>query len=130
MQPQPHPKLDAFLSHKSSDKEAMREWRRRIEGQGLACWLDEDDLLLGDLQAGACPKGISGSGAVLACIGADGRGQFQRQEVHLAFQRGPRVIPVLFPGAPDAINVSSHQGVHRQVGDVPQGPPLPRSEPS
>ena len=35
--------FDVFLSHNSSDKSAVRELKRSLEGYGVSVWLDEDN---------------------------------------------------------------------------------------
>lgn len=102
MQPQPHPKFDVFLSHKSSDKEAIRDLKRRLEGEGLTCWLDEEQLLPGKRWVPLLGEALEKSEAMLACVGSDGQGPWQDLEIEAvliqAIEQKKPVIPVLLPG--------------------------------
>ena len=63
---------DAFLSHHSADKPLIREPRRRLQGQDLRVWRDEDELRPGQSRQEGLAAGIRGSAAVLVCIGDSG----------------------------------------------------------
>lgn len=99
----PNPKFDVFLSHKSSDKEAIRQLKRRLEGEGLTCWLDEDNLVPGQPWVDRLVDALENSMAMLACVGSDGQGPWQDLEIQAALihaiEQRKRVVPVLLPGA-------------------------------
>jgi hypothetical protein len=40
--------MKAFISHSSVDKEFVRTLKRDLNANGIATWLDEDQLNLGD----------------------------------------------------------------------------------
>jgi hypothetical protein len=70
----PMPGFDVFLSHKSSDKPAVRALKRALAEQGLRCWLDEEQLRPGLPWQDLLEQGIKGSGSVAVCVAADGLG--------------------------------------------------------
>jgi hypothetical protein len=105
MQPQPHPKFDVFLSHKSSDKEAIRDLKRRLEGEGLKCWLDEEQRVPGQRWLPLLLDALENSWSMLACVGPDGQGPWQKYETEYALvqavESGKLLIPVFLPRSPD-----------------------------
>lgn len=95
-------KFHVFLSHKSSDKKAIRDLKRQLEDKKLTCWLDEEQLLPGKRWVPLIGEALENSGAVLACVGSDGQGPWQDLEIEAALIYAIRlkkpVIPVLLPG--------------------------------
>ena len=94
-----------FLSHNSSDKPGVRTLKAALAALGLRCWLDEEQLRPGLPWLSLLEDGIRACGAVAVCIGADGIGPWEREEMDAALRlavcdRGLPVIPVLLPGAP------------------------------
>jgi len=98
------PSFDCFLSHNSKDKPAVRALKLALEGQGVRCWLDEEQLRPGLPWQSLLEQGIKGAGSVAICVGADGIGPWEDEEMHgalrLAVHDGRPVIPVVLPGAP------------------------------
>jgi hypothetical protein len=95
-------KYHAFLSHKSSDKEALRELKRRLLDLGLSAWLDEDEVKPGDRLLACLKEGMDSSRAFIACIGKEGQGPWQDLEIEAALieavKKKKPVIPLLLPG--------------------------------
>ncbi len=95
-------KYHAFLSHKSSDKEALRELKRRLLDLGLSAWLDEDEVKPGDRLLACLKEGMDSSQAFIACIGKEGQGPWQDLEIEAALieavTKKKPVIPLLLPG--------------------------------
>jgi hypothetical protein len=58
----------AFLCHSSGDKERVRALYQRLEGDGVRCWFDEDDLLPGQDWDYEISRAIRSSQFVLACL--------------------------------------------------------------
>ena len=60
--------LRAFLCHSSSDKEAVRQLYRRLRADGIWPWLDEEDILPGQVWAQEIRKAIRSCDVVLVCL--------------------------------------------------------------
>lgn len=95
----------------------MRELAADLRDLGLLGWIDEEQLLPGDVVQERLERAIEQAGAIAVCIGPSGIGRWQTVEFHTAYERfireserdddfgrfrsdrGLRVIPVLLPGA-------------------------------
>lgn len=102
--------FDAFLSHKSSDKPAVRQIRDGLQKHGLKCWLDEDELRAGSDWMSHLEKGLNQSKSCVIFYGSSGIGAWHEMERQLAefmaveaWREGCRfgIIPVRLPGAPE-----------------------------
>ncbi|HQX52331.1 MAG TPA: toll/interleukin-1 receptor domain-containing protein, partial [Planctomycetaceae bacterium] len=110
--------FDLFLCHNSQDKPAVRELAEELDNMGLLGWIDEEQLLPGDIIQEKLERAIHQAGAVAVCIGPHGIGRWQTVEYHAVYERlisesepdervhgfrggdrGLRVISVLLPGA-------------------------------
>jgi len=60
--------LKVFLCHASGDKPAVRDLYRRLCSDGIAPWLDEEDLLPGQDWQLEIPKAVRSSDAVIICL--------------------------------------------------------------
>jgi len=60
--------LRVFLCHASGDKPAVRDLYRRLRSDGIAPWLDEEDLLPGQDWQLEIPKAVRSSDAVIICL--------------------------------------------------------------
>ena len=60
--------LKVFLCHASGDKPAVRDLYRRLRSDGIAPWLDEEDLLPGQDWPLEIPKAVRSSDAVIICL--------------------------------------------------------------
>jgi hypothetical protein len=62
------PRPLAFLCHSSGDKEQVRELYWRLQGDGLRCWFDEEDLLPGQDWELEINKAIRASAYIIVCL--------------------------------------------------------------
>jgi len=60
--------LHVFLCHSSSDKPAVRELYRRLIEDGFAPWLDEQNLMPGQVWQEEITKAVSASDVVIVCL--------------------------------------------------------------
>jgi hypothetical protein len=60
--------FDVFLSYSSSDKQWAVKLKKALEAQGLAVWLDHDEIRPGDIFVGALERGIEQSRSVALVI--------------------------------------------------------------
>ena len=105
-----------FLCHSWKDKPAVRELAQDLASDGVLAWIDEEQLLPGDVVLEQLEQAIRQAGAIAVCIGPHGLGRWQTVEHHAAYERflaasepesaggfrassRLRVIPVLLPGA-------------------------------
>jgi len=61
-------KLKVFLCHASDDKSPVRRICRRLQSDGIAPWLDEQNLLPGQKWQLEIPRAVRSSDAVLICL--------------------------------------------------------------
>lgn len=61
-------RLKVFLCHSSNDKPTVRDLYRHLLADGIAPWLDEEDLLPGQEWEKAIPKAVKSSDAVIVCL--------------------------------------------------------------
>jgi hypothetical protein len=95
--------FDAFLSHMSRDKPAVRRVAKALADAGLNVWFDEWNIVPGASWQDAIGTAIENSNAAIIFIGESGIGPWQQSEFHAALQykvteRRP-IIPVILPGA-------------------------------
>ena len=64
----PPRQLKVFLCHASGDKPAVRDLYRRLRADGIAPWLDEEDLLPGQDWELEIPKAVRSSDAAIICL--------------------------------------------------------------
>lgn len=87
-QPQTAPgeRRQIFLCHASEDKPTVRALYRRLRADGLAPWLDEEDLLPGQEREPAIRKAVRSSAAVIVCLSPTAVSQagFRHREIRLA----------------------------------------------
>ncbi len=100
----PEPEFDVFLSHASPDKPVVEEIARILDRRGIRPWLDKWHLQAGELWMPEIEKALESCAACAVCIGPNGFGNWQTEEMNAAIQlqvssRRGRVIPVLLPGA-------------------------------
>jgi hypothetical protein len=91
--------FDVFLSHNGKDKPAVRELKQLLSANGLAVWLDEDELQPGLPWQQLLESGIKTSRSVAVLVGKDGLGPWEEEEIQAALVLAVRdkrpVIPVL-----------------------------------
>jgi hypothetical protein len=66
--PEPARPLRVFLCHASGDKPAVRALYRRLKADGVAAWLDEEDLYPGDDWQLKIPEAVHGADVVIICL--------------------------------------------------------------
>jgi TIR domain-containing protein len=95
----------AFLSHNGNDKPAVRDLAAKLEKRGLACWLDEWNLIPGNPWQPAIEEALGQCDTGLVFFGPNGLGPWHNEEMRLALQRRVnslerklRVLPVIVPG--------------------------------
>lgn len=97
--------FDAFLSHNSKNKPAVRKLKERLVAAGLKVWLDEDELRPGTSVQKSLEAGIKASSSIVVVVGADGVGPWEDKEIRGALQLVVKderpIIPVLLPGCPE-----------------------------
>lgn len=65
------PLLRVFLCHSSKDKPTVRTLYHRLREDGIAPWLDEEDLLPGQNWQMEIPKAVQSSDVVIICLSRD-----------------------------------------------------------
>ena len=94
--------FDVFLAHNSVDKPMVREIGARLREQGLNPWLDEEQILAGELFQEAIQKAIPNIKSAAIIFGVSGLGKWQVIELHTLIsqfiEQEIKVIPVLLPG--------------------------------
>jgi hypothetical protein len=81
-------RLRVFLCHASQDKEAVRDLYQRLQSDGFAAWLDEEDLPAGSTLEYEIRRAVRESDAVIVCLSqqAVSRRGFQQKEIRLALE--------------------------------------------
>ena len=94
--------FDVFLAHNSVDKPLVREISARLKERGLNPWLDEEQILAGELFQEEIQKAIPNIKSAAIIIGVAGLGRWQIIELHTLISQfidqEIKVIPVLLPG--------------------------------
>lgn len=100
---------DAFLSHNTKDKPAVRRLVDALEALGLNIYFDERDIRPGIPAQDQLEEALKLSKTVVVVIGLEGLGRWQTPEVRTAInqqiKRNTPVIPVLLPGVPDNVEM-------------------------
>ncbi len=100
---------DAFLSHNTKDKPAVRRIVDALEDLGLNIYFDERDIRPGIPAQDQLEDALKASKTVVVVIGHEGLGRWQTPEVRTAInqqiKRNTPVIPVLLPGVPDDVEM-------------------------
>jgi formylglycine-generating enzyme required for sulfatase activity len=79
-------KLKIFLSYSSGDKPAVRALYQKLQADGFAPWLDEEDLLPGQKWEQEIPKAVRACDAIIVCLsrGSITKEGFVQKEIKLA----------------------------------------------
>lgn len=97
------PQFDAFLSHNSRDKPAVRALYQSLQDRGLRIWLDEEQLIPGRPWQQELERIIGTTRTAVVVVGKDGLGPWEVPEMRACLsecvKRGMPVIPVLLPDA-------------------------------
>lgn len=80
------PGLRAFICHSWADKPAVRDLYRRLQNDGFAPWLDEEDLLPGQEWRKEIRRAVESADVVLVCLSRSSvtRQGFVHQEIGYA----------------------------------------------
>jgi formylglycine-generating enzyme required for sulfatase activity len=96
--------FDVFLCHNSEDKLFIRDIARKLRGEKLTPWLDEEQLRGGDVWSEVVDDISQEIKTVAVFVGRNGFGPWQKAEIsgflHDCVERDIRVIPVLLDNAP------------------------------
>jgi len=94
--------FDVFLAHNSADKPQVKAIANKLEERGLKTWLDERQILAGQLFQSEIQDAISRSKSAAIFIGSTGLGRWQEIEFQVLFnqfvERKCTIVPVLLPG--------------------------------
>lgn len=110
--------FDTFISYNSNDGRVVESLRDHLVRRNFTAWLDKYELRPGLRYQPQLQQALSESSSVLVCIGANGAGPWQTEEIEVALTRSTGqsnsrsasrqlpVIPVLLPGCPQAPEIS------------------------
>ena len=94
---------DVFLCHNSEDKQAIRKINTALQAKGINTWLDEDQILPGNLWQSELEKQIIKIRNACVFVGRNGMGPWQDIEIRAFLteflNRGCPIIPVILPNA-------------------------------
>src|SRR5689334_16634878 len=100
----PEPIFDAFISYNRNDATAVKEIAQRLTDVQIKVWLDEWNLVPGEVWQPEVEKTLQKCRSVVVVAGPSGLSPWQREEVRAAIARRVaeshgvfRVIPVLLP---------------------------------
>src|SRR5262245_9321350 len=107
---------DVFLSHSIKDKPAVRELAQRLKADGLRVWLDEWEILPGDMIGLKIAKGLEQSWKLVLVMSANAfESGWTTLELHTALYRDPtnalrRFIPLRLDDTaiPDMLKQYAH----------------------
>ncbi len=95
------PKFDVFLAHNSQDKPYVRAIARKLIERGLYYWIDEEQIPPGQSFQKVIQKAIPRVQSAAICIGLQGLGQWQEEELDAlqtqCVKADISLIPVLLP---------------------------------
>jgi len=88
-------RLLAFLCHATEDKPAVRTLRQRLVSAGVTPWLDEEDILPGQVWESEIDQAIGRCHAFLACLSSTSaaRTGYVQLEVQKALDRATKLPP-------------------------------------
>ena len=93
--------FDVFLAHNSADKPQIRVIDNKLKKRGISTWLDEEQILAGELFQVAIQRSFSQIKSAAIFIGLTGLGKWQALELQTLISQfidqGIPVIPVLLP---------------------------------
>jgi WD40 repeat protein len=117
---------DVFLSYNSKDLSQAQQIVHGLERRGVSVFWDRVYLKIGRPWIPALEEAIGSVKAVIALVGPDGLGRWQRREVDAALDRQAgepefSVIPVLLPRArplPRFLALNTWVDLHQGVSDI------------
>ena len=97
---------EVFFCYRRCDRSTVLLIRRKLRQKGIAVWMDEKNINLGEPWQQVIDWALENSRIVAIAIGLGGLGSYQAQEVDVALdlrdQGKLKVIPVILPGALDS----------------------------
>lgn len=105
MKLKPEAQYDVFVSYSKPDEHTVTTLAEALRGSGLRVWLDIWSLIPGEPWQRSIEEAMTRTRSIAVCVGASGVGTWQQAEIQsllhstLSDQLGPRVIPVILPGA-------------------------------
>lgn len=95
--------FQTFLSYNSEDSDLVKPLFEALIKEGISTWFDQQQIAPGDNTVSKMTEGLKQSESVLVCVGENGLGQWQEQEIYISIKQsvetGKRVIPIILPGA-------------------------------
>ncbi|WP_039900435.1 TIR domain-containing protein, partial [Microcystis sp. T1-4] len=86
--------IQIFLAHASEDKPAVLALYNRLKQAGYKPWLDEEDLIPGQIWRDEIPKAIKASQIFLACLSAKSAKQgYIQRELRIALDTLGQMLP-------------------------------------
>lgn len=112
--------LRIFLCHASEDKQSVRLLYKHLQAAGFKPWLDEEDLLPGQVWQHEIPKAIQSSAAVLVCLSQNSikKDGYVRDEITYALDiadQQPRGTIFFIPTLLEACEVPERLGRYQWV---------------
>ncbi len=97
-----------FLCHASEDKPQVREVYQRLQAEGFEPWLDEKDLLPGQLWEQEIPKALRASEFILIFFSQHSIGKigFVQNEFKLALDAWQQIPPGMIHTVPVRLEAS------------------------
>jgi hypothetical protein len=93
--------FDVFLCHNSEDKPAVREIARRLVGEGIKPWLDEEEIRPGTSWQTAIAEQMKNIWSATVFLRENGLGPWQNEEIQgflsRFVERKSPIIPVVLP---------------------------------
>lgn len=94
---------DIFIAYNTADKAFALSIADSLRGEGIKVWIDETEILPGDIFQDKIEQALRSVAAVVVLCGGQGLGPWEQVETRAALiesvQRGITVIPVAIPGA-------------------------------
>jgi len=96
-------KYDVFINYNSRDADLVNAFVQRLKEEGINCWMDYWDTVLGEEAIPQLAEAIEASSIFIVCIGKHGGGPWQKRELVTALKKRIEdkkycIIPVFLPG--------------------------------
>ncbi len=102
-------KQDVFLCHNSADKGVVGRLQKLLAANQISSWYDAQDLTAGDRWHERLSEGLDHSRAIAICLGPEGLGKWQKEEVEIAKAKqvndGKKLIPLTLPTCSDDLTL-------------------------
>ena len=95
-------RFDIFLSHSHADADLVESVATQLDGLGIACFLDQWEMVPGESSVTGLELGMDASNAVAVLVAAHGTGRWHAEEARQALKQsideGKRAFVVWMPG--------------------------------